>query len=326
MTFPARLGRHIAAFAVAMPVLLLPLAASGHRAQLKTNLVRVAGTGTGGGYLTLRPSRGGFVELDYPGYPIGGRLVIDYRINGIPSPAISYLIESSSAEWRIAPGLRDQDKLEISNVHVIDASGATVAVLGSDLAAHGRDVVSSPLVWVVDTTSDVGFTRGGDTIFTRTGKWTVGFDALRSRATGLRLDNTANYAEIEFSVNGGPWVVETITFDVQSGKSRPNGRPGRQFAITPADRVEVRRVDVFDSGGRKFATMGVRMGDQGHYVENVPTLVPTPSPTPGPTASPTPTPAPTPEPTPTPTPDPTPEPTPMPTPTPDPTPDPTPTP
>ena len=318
MRFPSQLPRRIAALAVAVSVLLLPVAAAAHRAQLKTNLVRVAGTGTGGGYLKLRPARGGFVELEYPGYPIGGKLIIDYRINGASSPSVVYPITSSNMTWRIASGLRDQDKLEISNVRVEDANGATVAVLGSDVAARGRDVMSSPLVWVVDTLSDVGFTRGGDTILTRSGKWTIGFDALRSRSTAARLNNTGNRAEIEFSVNGGPWVVESVTFDVQSGKSRPNGRPGKQLPITLYDRVEVRRVDVFDSAGRMFATMGVRMGDQGHYVENVPTLVPTPSPTP--TASPSPSPSPDPTASPEPTPDPTPDPTPSPDPTPDPTP------
>jgi hypothetical protein len=295
-----------------------------HRAHLKTNLVRVTGTGTGGGYLTVRTARGGSVKLEFPGYPIGGRLVIDYRINGVPWPGVVYPITSSDMTWRIAAGLRDQDKLEISNPRVEDASGVTVAVLGSDVAARGRDVVSSPLVWVVDTLSDVGFTRGGDTFLTRGGKWTTGFDALRSRSTGARLNNIGNRAEIEYSVNDGPWMVESVTFDVQSGKSRPNGRPGKQLPITRYDRVEVRRVDVFDAAGHMFATTGVRVGNLGHYVENVPTLVPTPSPTP--TASPSPSPSPDPTPDPTASPDPTPDATPSPDPTPDPTPSPDPTP
>ena len=320
--FRRRLGRRFVWLALAAAVVLAPTAARAHRSNVKANLVRVVGTG--GGYLNVRPSRGGWVELDFPGYPQNGKLTMDFRINGVPTVGVVYPIDSDKEVWRLAFGVRDQDKLEISNVRVLDGNGQTYAVLGSDVGARGRDVFSSPLVWVVDTLSDVGFTRGGDTILSRSGKWTIGFDALRSRASNSRLNNTANRAEIEYSVNGGPWLVDTVSFDVQSGKSRPNGRPGKQLAILPTDHVEVRRVDVFDSGGRRFATMGVRMGNQGHYLESVPTLVPTPSPTP--TASPSPSPTPTASPDPTPTPSATPEPTESPTPTPEPTETPAPTP
>ena len=313
--FRRRLGRRFVWLALAAAVVLAPTAARAHRSNVKANLVRVVGTG--GGYLNVRPSRGGWVELDFPGYPQNGKLTMDFRINGVPTVGVVYPIDSDKEVWRLAFGVRDQDKLEISNVRVLDGNGQTYAVLGSDVGARGRDVFSSPLVWVVDTLSDVGFTRGGDTILSRSGKWTIGFDALRSRASNSRLNNTANRAEIEYSLNGGPWLVDTVSFDVQSGKSRPNGRPGKQLAILPTDHVEVRRVDVFDSGGRRFATMGVRMGNQGHYLESVPTLVPTPSPTP--TASPSPSPTPTASPDPTPTPSATPEPTESPTPTPEPT-------
>ena len=320
--FRRRLGRRFVWLALAAAVVLAPTAARAHRSNVKANLVRVVGTG--GGYLNVRPSRGGWVELDFPGYPQNGKLTMDFRINGVPTVGVVYPIDSDKEVWRLAFGVRDQDKLEISNVRVLDGNGQTYAVLGSDVGARGRDVFSSPLVWVVDTLSDVGFTRGGDTILSRSGKWTIGFDALRSRASNSRLNNTANRAEIEYSLNGGPWLVDTVSFDVQSGKSRPNGRPGKQLAILPTDHVEVRRVDVFDSGGRRFATMGVRMGNQGHYLESVPTLVPTPSPTP--TASPSPSPTPTASPDPTPTPSATPEPTETPTPTPEPTETPAPTP
>ncbi|MFN8603078.1 MAG: hypothetical protein U0842_21630 [Candidatus Binatia bacterium] len=328
-----RLGRRFVWLALAAAVVLVPSAARAHRSNVKANLVRVVGTG--GGYLNVRPSRGGWVELDFPGHPQNGKLSMDFRINGVPTIGVVYPIDSDKEVWRLAFGVRDQDKLEISNVRVLDGNGQTYAVLGSDIGARGRDVFSSPLVWVVDTLSDVGFTRGGDTILSRSGKWTIGFDALRSRATNSRLNNAANRAEIEYSVNGGPWLVDTVSFDVQSGKSRPNGRPGKQLAILSTDHVEVRRVDVLDSGGRKFATMGVRMGNQGHYLESVPTLVPTPSPTPSPSPSPTPTityhPTPTPTPSPTQTPevtptyDPTESPAPTPTLEPTATPDPTPT-
>jgi hypothetical protein len=317
--------------------------AHAHRAQVKSNLIRFDG-GPDGAYLNMKPAHQGHIDLTLPGHPPNGRLVVDYRLNGLEMPGFSYPLTSDRTLFDLGFVTKDQDKVEIHNLRVEDQAGTPVATIGSNGKLRARDVFSAPLVFVVDTQSDVGFTRGGDTVLSRTGSWSVGFDALRSRSTGQRLNNIGNRAEIELSVNNGPFQVYSVTFSVHSGKSQPGGRPGKFVGNQPGDRVNVRRVDVFDAAGNKFATMGIRMGSQGHYLEAVPTIVPSPTPTIAPTATPSPTPTanvtptpdvtptpevtptaePTPDPTPAPTAEPTPEPTPEVTPTPDPTPDPTP--
>lgn len=304
--------------------------AEAHKSFLKATVLRVDGEHEDG-FVTMRPTGKGRIDLWLPGAAPGARLLIDYRLNGVPKSGVSYALQGARSAWPLGFDTKDQDKVEVANLRVVDASDQVIAVLGAGEHPRMLRILSAPLVWVVDTQSDVGFTRGGDTFLSKHGDWTVGFDALRSRATGLRLNNRGNYAQIEVSVNDGAPQVFTVTFDVQSGKSRPNGRPGRDIGTRPGDRVRIRRVEVFDAQGRVFATMGIRMGPQGHYLHElppVPTSSPSPTPSPVPSPSPSPTPAPTPSssPTPEPTPAATPEPTPDPTPdaTPDATPDPTP--
>ncbi len=245
-------------------------AAHAHKPNVQTNLVRLDGGPNG--FVSIRPTGGGSITLNLPAAPPGGTFAFDYRLNAGPKTTAAYLLEGDRSVWPLGFATNNQDKIEITDLRVLDAGAEVIAVEGTG-AVPGRltrYVVSVPLVWVVDTASDVAFTRGGDTLLDRNGKWSVGFDALRSRTTGGRLYNTANRAEIEISVNGGPWQVFTVSFDVFSGKSTPAGRPGRVLPIQPGDRVEVRRVDVFDAQGDKFATTGIRMGPQGHYAETVP--------------------------------------------------------
>lgn len=294
-----------------------------HRPQVRTNMIRVDG-GHPNGFLFIRPTTGGSIALDLPQHPPGSALVIDYRVNGVPLIGKTYPITSDRNVWPLGFATSNQDKLELHDVRVVDQLGNVVAALGSAKNPRSGHVLSAPLVWVVDTDSDVGFTRGGDTLLKKNGAWSVGFDALRSRATGKHLNNAGNYAEIEVSINEGPWQVFRVDFDVRSGKSTPNGRPGLSLGTGPNDRVRIKRVDVFDAGGRKFAMLGIRMGAQGHYLESVPTPHPTPTASPPPTPTPTPTLEPTASPAPTHSPTPTPEPTPDPTASPEPTPDPTP--
>lgn len=298
-------------------ILTLVTTADAHRPQFKTDLIRLDGNQSNG-FLTMRPTTGGSISLDLPQHPAGGALLIAFRVNGVTTPVKTYPISGDTQTWPLGFATKDQDKLEVHDVRVVDHLGNAVAVIGAAKEARSGYLLAAPLVWVVDTASDVGFTRGGDTLLKRNGGWTVGFDALRSRSSAGRLNNVGNYAEIEVSVNDGPWQIFSVTFDVQSGKSRPGGRPGRNIGTTQNDRVQIRRVDVFDSAGQKFAMLGIRMGKQGHYAEVVPTLGPSatptavPTPTPSQTASPTPIPEPTATPEPTagaePTPDATPEP------------------
>jgi len=217
---------------VATALVLAAGVADAHRAQLKSNVFQLSG-GHANGFLVIKPSRGGRIDLNMPALPPGAKLVIDYRLNGTPVPGVQYPISSSNQTWPLGFATLDQDKLELNDIRIVDQNGATIGVLGTDQVTRGRDVFAAPLVWVVDTMSDVGFTRGGDTVLSRKGEWSVGFDALRSRSTNERLNNIGNRAEIEMSVNDGPFQVHSVTFDVVSGKSRPRGRPGLYVGTGP---------------------------------------------------------------------------------------------
>ncbi|MFM7737161.1 MAG: hypothetical protein ACKPBU_14425 [Alphaproteobacteria bacterium] len=167
---------------------------------------------------------------------------------------------------------RNQDKVEILDMSILDESGNRWAKQGTvgppvNTNLRGKYSFVAPLVYVIDTASDVAFTRGGDTMLLPTGFWTVGFDALRSRSTGAHLNARGLRAEIEFSRNGGPLETRSVTFDVNSGKSQPSGRPGLHFDFSTGDSVAVKRVEVFDDLGHLFAKVGIRMGLAGKYRE-----------------------------------------------------------
>jgi hypothetical protein len=206
--------------------------------------------------------------MDSP--PKSGWVRLGYRLHGNSSVQHFQLnvLGSQLQQFDLGIPVVSQDKLEVQSLEVLDADQTTViATVGSTIGLVNKPILTWPLVYVVDSPSNVCFTRGGDTFVFPNGKWTVGFDALRVCGTQDHLNNTGNRAEIEYRVNGGAWVVDSLTFDVQSGKSRPNGRPGKYLTFNQLDRLEIKRVEVFDSLGRKFATMGVRMGSQGHYRE-----------------------------------------------------------
>src|SRR5262249_25937137 len=130
-------------------------------------------------------------------------------------------------------------------------------------------IMSAPLVYVLDSTSPVGYTRGGDTTLKPNGIWSVGFDALRDRTTNEHLNNEGNYAEMQYLQNGVAKVAR-ITFAVRSGKAVPSGGRTRHRGLQAGDLIGVRSVGVFDQRGVRSATIGVGMGLWGDYPEEVP--------------------------------------------------------
>jgi hypothetical protein len=213
--------------------------------------------------------------------PLGGTLVLRLQVKKSPTDVgpievwtYSFpTVNARTYEWPFARELRNQDHIEIKAVDLYDARGAPIAELGSTVPGPHRIpgvfIMSAPLVYMLDSTSTVGYTRGGDTTLSPDGRWTVGFDALRDRVSNTHLNNEGNYAEIEYVLNGVHNVAR-LTFDVRSGKAEPAGRPHLNLPLKPGDLIAVRRVDVFDKCGIKFATMGVRIGESGHYPSAVP--------------------------------------------------------
>ncbi len=254
--------------------LFLPATAFAHRPYYRTYLVDEAATHNVA-YLELKPTAQGRVKLylseALPGNGTG-TLVVDVLLNRVALAPLTFSIDSAKETWPLGLPTNNQDKLEILDVKILDETGAPWAKWGSvgpqpNTNLRGKYLFVSALTYVMDTASDVAYTRGGDTTLLPSGFWTVGFDALRSRSTGAHLNADGLYGEIEFSRNGGPWETHSVPFDVKSGKSQPSGRPGLQFGFSPGDAIVVKRVEIFDKAGNMFAKIGIRMGAQGHYVE-----------------------------------------------------------
>jgi hypothetical protein len=254
--------------------LLLPSAAVAHRPYYRSYLIDEGGT-RNLAYLEVKPTAQGRVKLylseSLPGNGTG-TLVVEAMLNRVALAPLTFSIDSAKGIWPLGLPTNNQDKLEILDVRILDETGTRWAKWGSvgpppNKNLRGKYLFVSALTYVMDTASDVAFTRGGDTTLLPNGFWTIGFDALRSRSTGDHLNAQGLYGEIDFSRNGGPVETHSVSFDVRSGKSQPSGRPGLHFDFAPGDVVEVKRVEIFDGAGNLFAKVGIRMGAQGHYVE-----------------------------------------------------------
>lgn len=268
--------RNLFALSLAIAVVVLSGGlAHAHRGYFRSYLLSTDGTRNAAS-LEVRPTVGGRLKLDLleplPGTGTG-TMVIDAALNRVPLAPLTYAIDTKTGQQRFALGFdtANQDKLEILGVAILDENGTPWAALGAvgpqrNKSLKGKYLLCTAIIYVADTASNVAFTRGGDTTLLPNGFWTVGFDALRDKTTGAHLDNDGNYAEIEFSRNGGPWEMHSVSFDVRSGKSQPSGRPNLHFGFAPGDRIVVKRVEVFDSAGNMFAKIGVRLGQQGNYV------------------------------------------------------------
>ena len=151
------------------------------------------------------------------------------------------------------------DLVEVVAMGAYDASGRRFGMLGVSPEAN-HPVLRSGLVFVIDSASPIRFSRGGDALVrTREGYMNSGFDKLLD-SSGEKIDSPGIYVEVEYSIDGGPFQVGTYSYDIVNGRSRPGGRPhtylpGLAFAQT----VEVKRVDVFDAVGNRFATLGVKI-------------------------------------------------------------------
>lgn len=254
--------------------LLLPATALAHRPYYRTYLVDMAGTHNVA-FLEMKPTAQGRVKIfltdALPGSGTG-TLVVEALLNRVALAPLTFSIDSEKEVWPLGLPTNNQDKLEILDVKILDENGNQWAKWGcvgppQNVNLRGKYLFVSALTYVMDTASDVAYTRGGDTTLLPTGFWTIGFDALRSRSTGEHLSADGLYGEIEFSRNGGPFETHSVAFDVKSGKSQPSGRPGLHFGFSPGDAIVVKRVEVFDKAGNMFAKIGIRMGAQGKYVE-----------------------------------------------------------
>src|SRR5262249_42797845 len=226
-------------------IALIGTTAEAHRANVKTHLL-----GEDADDLTILqvlPQPPGWIKLAMHHAPLGGTLELTVQVKKSPTdigPVEVWkfpfpTVNAAMYRWPFARDLKNQDHVEIQAVELRSKSGATVAELGATVPADsgrmpGRDIMSAPLVYGLDSTSPVGYTRGGDTTLKPNGIWSVGFDALRDRTTNEHLNNEGNYAEMQYLQNGVAKVAR-ITFAVRSGKAVPYGRPILDLGLKAGD-------------------------------------------------------------------------------------------
>lgn len=194
----------------------------------------------------------------------GNEIRLDLRVNGVTRSA-TMPFDVVNGKAKAGGFLSDPqdiskgDLVEVVAMGAYDASGRRFGMLGVSPEAN-HPVLRSGLVFVIDSASPIRFSRGGDALVrTREGYMNSGFDKLLD-SSGEKIDSSGIYVEVEYSIDGGPFQVGTYSYDIVNGRSRPGGRPhtylpGLSFAQT----VEVKRVDVFDAVGNRFATLGVKI-------------------------------------------------------------------
>ena len=194
----------------------------------------------------------------------GNEIHLDLRVNGVPRSATMPfdVVNGKATAGGFLSDPQDifkGDLVEVVAMGAYDASGRRFGMLGVSPEAN-HPVLRSGLVFVIDSASPIRFSRGGDALVrTREGYMNSGFDKLLD-SSGEKIDSPGIYVEVEYSIDGGPFQVGTYSYDIVNGRSRPGGRPhtylpGLAFAQT----VEVKRVDVFDAVGNRFATLGVKI-------------------------------------------------------------------
>lgn len=193
----------------------------------------------------------------------GNEIRLELRVNGVARDAtLPFDVVDGKAK---AKGFLSNpedifkgDLVEVVSMGAYDSSGVRFGLIGVTPEAN-HPVLRTGLVFVIDSQSPIRFSRGGDVLVrTREGYVNSGFDKLLD-AQGQKIDSPGVRVEVEYSVNGATPVVESYSYDIVNGRSRPGGRPHANFALSFDETVEVRRVDVFDADGNRFATMGVKI-------------------------------------------------------------------
>jgi hypothetical protein len=216
----------------------------------------------GGGKLTLslhelRTPEG--VKLNAP----GNELRLSLRVNGVPkSVVLPFAIVKGEATVRsaITPAqpLFKGDVVEVVGVDLVDQGGIRFGTIGVP-AGTRTPIVTSSLVYVVDSTSAIHFSRGGDTRLKLRddGNFNSGFDTLLD-ANGAEITHPGVRVELGLVRNGVPSTF-SYTYDIVRGRSVPNGRPVAYVGLSIDENVEVTRLDVYDGASVRFATLGLRI-------------------------------------------------------------------
>ena len=261
----------------ALAVLATASAADAHKQGMRLSIGPVAGNASPiqirrAGVLLLRPFGGGKltlslhdlrtpagVKLNAP----GNELRLALRVNGVPkSVVLPFAVTKGAATVRsaITPAqpLFQGDVVEVVAADLVDQGGVRFGTIGVP-AGTRTPILTSSLVYVVDSPSVIHFSRGGDTRLKLRddGNFNSGFDTLLD-AAGAEITHPGVRVELGLVRNGVPSTF-SYTYDVVHGRSVPDGRPVANVGLSIAENVEVTRLDVYDGASVRFATLGLRI-------------------------------------------------------------------
>lgn len=261
----------------AVLVLAVASPAHAHKAGMRLSIGPVVGTTspirvTRVGVMVVRPFGGGKLALELrdlrtaAGAKLeapGNTLRLALRVNGTPTQVdLPFDVHKGKATLRssITPAqpLYKGDLVELVGLDLLDANGARFGGIG--VPPGTRDpIVSSSLIYVVDSTSQVRFSRGGDARLKLrdAGNFNSGFDTLLD-PDGKEISHPGVTVRLDLLRNGAA-APFSYSYDIVRGRSVPNGRPVVEIGLAMTETVEVRALDVYDNMNVRFATLGIRI-------------------------------------------------------------------
>jgi hypothetical protein len=251
--------------------------AAGHKQGMRLSIGPVVGSSSlvridKAGVLVLRPFGGGKLalalrelraadgaKLDAP----GNLLRLALRVNGVPTQVeLPFDIRKGkgAVRSRITPAqtLYKGDLVELVSVELLDQVGTRFGAIGVPPGTR-TPILSSSLIYVVDSTSPIRFSRGGDTRLKLrdSGNFNTGFDTLLD-AAGEAISHPGVTVQLDLVRDGVP-APFSYSYDIVHGRSVPDGRPVVHIGLAVTESVEVQRLDVNDSALTRFATLGLKI-------------------------------------------------------------------
>ena len=247
--------------------------ATAHHTSLQVPLVPVPGTASlvllsGPAHIEFIPQHGGEIRFVFSGAKdrttgksitaLGNTLEIDLVINGIPEQkTFPFDIKGSKARGTLPGlGLAPFDLVEVKAVAMLDHAGNQFGTMG---LKYPGPSLSSALIQVFDTPSDLhlALTKDAD----------VALTTMKGGTFTMRLDKVSpapragNKAELEIAKNGGAPIVFEFPFAINShGVAKVVAN--LNLGLVAGDVIEIRRIDLFDADGDRFATLGIRIMGQ----------------------------------------------------------------
>lgn len=237
---------------------------SAHLTSLRARLLPVTGAPillNPSSQIELTPHRGGESKFKIKGVtdsltgkPVtaaDNTITVDLVINGVSQPQVLTFALTSGRASGSFPSLDlvATDLVEVKGVTLRDQNGALFGVMGVKIPGPP---LSSAIIQAFDSPSPIQLapTRDADVTLKTShgGVLTVRLDAINPP------DASNNRLELEIKVNGAPLPFYP-SFDIVDG----NAKVEVPLGLTNGDLVEVTRLDLYDAGNVRFATLGVRI-------------------------------------------------------------------